>query len=393
MTDELSAPLGVPAEPDEHAAPATASRAGPRVDPMSVAAGSVGCLLAALGAWILLSNNPLGGEPRAVAAIVPAPSRATEPLAPAPSTIEPAEARRDEGPVVNIINGMSGERREVRLTAPPPAERASGLDPRMSDRSRHGPLPRVAEDGRRPMDVYARTVRPTQAQATMPRVAVIVGGLGISAAGTAEAIGKLPGAVSLAFAPYGADLDRIVSRARADGHEIFLHVPMEPFDYPDNDPGPRTLLTTIPSDQNIDRLHWAMSRFQGYAGVLNFLGAKFTAADNALTPVMREIGSRGLLMVDDGSSARSLVAPIGGATRTPVLRADLTIDLVPTPAAIDAELARLEARAREAGFALAVASGLPVSIDRIAAWARALESRGILLVPATAGAPRRARQG
>ena len=58
----------------------------------------------------------------------------------------------------------------------------------------------------------------------------------------------------------------LVARARGEGHEVLLQVPMEPFDYPDNDPGPQTLLTSLDAGQNIDRLHWLMSRFQGYVG-------------------------------------------------------------------------------------------------------------------------------
>ena len=72
--------------------------------------------------------------------------------------------------------------------------------------------------------------------------------------------------MTFAFAPYGGDLERLVARARDEGHEVLLQVPMEPFDYPDNDPGPQTLLTSLDAGQNIDRLHWLMSRFQGYVG-------------------------------------------------------------------------------------------------------------------------------
>src|SRR5262249_37652362 len=151
---------------------------------------------------------------------------------------------------------------------------------------------------------------------------------------------KLPGAVTLAFAPYGADLERWVSRARGEGHEILLQVPMEPFDYPDNDPGPQTLLTSLATDQNIDRLQWLMSRFQGYVGITNYMGARFTASDAALTPVVREAGKRGLIYMDDGSSARSLAAQLAGSNNVPFAKTDVVLDAVPTPVEIDRALAR-----------------------------------------------------
>src|SRR5262249_43328372 len=146
-----------------------------------------------------------------------------------------------------------------------------------------------------------------------PRIAIVVSGLGIGADATNEALGKLPGAVSLAFVPYDGNLAEFAARARSTGHEILLQVPMEPFDYPDNDPGPQTLLTSLDAAANIDRLQWAMSRLQGYVGIVNFMGGRFTAAETALAPVLREAGKRGLLYFDDGSSQRSLAGQIAGA--------------------------------------------------------------------------------
>ena len=90
------------------------------------------------------------------------------------------------------------------------------------------------------------------------------------------------GQISLGFTPYGDDLESWVARARGKGHEIMLQVPMEPFDFPNNDPGPQTLLTSLPAHANLDRLKWAMSRFGGYFGVTNYMGAKFTASEEAL---------------------------------------------------------------------------------------------------------------
>jgi len=212
----------------------------------------------------------------------------------------------------------------------------------------------------------------------------VVGGLGIGAAGTADALRKLPVAVTLAFAPYGGDLERQVARARADGHELLLQVPMEPFEYPDNDPGPQTLLSSLDAGQNTDRLHWLMSRFQGYVGISNFMGARFTASEQALAPVLRETAKRGLIYLDDGSSLRSLASQIAGANNLAFAKADIVIDAVPNPADVDRALTRLETMARERGIAIGVASALPVSVEHIAKWAKAAESAGVLLVPITA---------
>jgi polysaccharide deacetylase 2 family uncharacterized protein YibQ len=159
---------------------------------------------------------------------------------------------------------------------------------------------------------------------------------------------------------------------------------MEPFDYPDNDPGPQTLLTSLAADQNLDRLHWLLSRFQGYVGIANQMGARFTSSEQALAPVMREAGKRGLIYFDDGASPRSLASQIAGSGTLSFVKAEVALDAVPTPVHIDRALTRLEAMARERGNAVGVASASPASIERIAQWAKAAEARGILLVPISA---------
>ena len=146
--------------------------------------------------------------------------------------------------------------------------------------------------------------------AKMPVVAIVIGGLGVGAAKTTDAIMKLPPAVTLAFTPYGSDPGKLAERARAQRHEILLQIPMEPFDYPDNDPGPQTLLTTLGAEQNLDRLYWHLSRFQGYAGIANFMGARFVVADAVMQPIIREAAKRGLGYLDDGSAPRSVAAPL-----------------------------------------------------------------------------------
>ena len=284
---------------------------------------------------------------------------------------------------VTIIDGSSGAKREVVVPGVPDSPPAAN-EQRLTEPSRHGPLPKVAPDGTRPADAFAKPVKSKNGKANAPRVALVVGGLGIGANGTADALRKLPGPITLAFAPYGGDLERQVARARETGHEVLLQVPMEPFDYPDNDPGPHTLLTSNDAAQNLDRLHWLMSRFQGYVGIVNYMGGRFTASEQVMAPVLKETATRGLIYLDDSSSTRSLASQIAGANNLAFARADIIIDQVPTPADVDKALGRLETAARARGVAIGYAGALPVSIDRISRWVKAAESRGIQLVPITA---------
>jgi polysaccharide deacetylase 2 family uncharacterized protein YibQ len=131
-----------------------------------------------------------------------------------------------------------------------------------------------------------------------------------------------------------------------------------------------------------------MSRFTGYAGVANFLGGKFTADEKVLTPVLHAIATRGLFYVDDVTSARSLAMTLAPGQALTAARADIVIDSTAEPDAIEAALARLEAIARDKGLAIGVASALPVSVETIGRFARALDARGIALVPLSAAMPR-----
>jgi polysaccharide deacetylase 2 family uncharacterized protein YibQ len=389
VADELTAPLGQ----------RKAARRGRMLSayvPHAVV-GALGLLLVAFVLWAVAAEDPLGGEPVALARIE-APAKAAE-NAPtgqgAPSRYDGPSPGAAPGPAapaasttVTIIDGTSGERQEVTIPAGPrgAAGRASPAtgQPRLLETSRHGAIPRLGPDGARPAEAYARPVKMPAGRPDGPRIAIVIAGLGIGSSGTAEAFAKLPAPVTFAFTPYSAGVEQLAERARKDGRELLLQVPMEPFDYPDNDPGPQTLLTTLDAGQNIDRLHWLMSRFQGYVGITNYMGARFTASEPALSPVLRETSKRGLIYVDDGSSPRSLAGQIAGASNAAFARAEVVIDAVPTAAEIDRALSRLEAIARERGSAVGIAGALPIAIDHIAKWAKTAEARGFTLVPITA---------
>jgi polysaccharide deacetylase 2 family uncharacterized protein YibQ len=356
----------------------------------------LGLFLAAFAGFAIFNDNPLGGEPIAHIALRQAtPAAGEKPVATHPGAAEPAakstapQAAAGEQKTVTIIDGSSGARHDVTISSDSPdkvaAEAAPAMvatvDPRLLEKSRYGMIPVVA-DGLKPFTAYAAEADRARA-AKMPVVAIVVGGLGVGAAKTTEAIMKLPAAVTLAFTPYGSDPTKLAERARAQRHEILLQVPMEPFDYPDNDPGPQTLLTTLGAEQNIDRLHWHLSRFQGYAGIANFMGARFVVTDAAMQPIIREAAKRGLGFLDDGLAPRSVAATLATSQGVPFVKADFTIDAVPTLAEIDRALAKLENLAKERGTAVGVASALPISIERIGVWIKALESHGIMLVPLT----------
>ncbi|OYW67992.1 MAG: hypothetical protein B7Z40_04980 [Bosea sp. 12-68-7] len=360
-------------------------------------AGLVGLVWVSILLILAIRRDPDGGEPMATARIEQraAPASALPSGLPVAAQTDPAATTRPQSSArqleseagVTVVRPGSDVPGAIVITIPDnPAtvKLATAPDSRLVERSRFGLLPKIGLDGATPAQVYARPAGPPPAGKVNGRIAILVGGLGISPTGTGDAIAKLPGQVSLAFAPYGTELDRTVQRARGEGHEVFLQLPMEPFDYPDSDPGPHTLLTGPKSADNVERLHWALGRFTGYVGIVNFLGGRLTSDETALSPILRELAGRGLMVVDDGSSARSLLASSAARAQIPALKIDRVVDNVARPEAIDKELAAIEAMARDQGVAVISASALPVSIERIARWIQTLEAKGIVLVPISA---------
>lgn len=263
-----------------------------------------------------------------------------------------------------------------------------GQDPRMAatpnesllEDSPFGKLPITAPSGLRPMDQYARPWSGTRGT----RIAIVVSGLGLSQTGTQRAIEKLPEEITLAFAASGNSLQRWMQEARRSGHEILIQVPFEPFDYPSNNPGPDTLLTSLSSAKNIDNLHKAMGKITNYTGVMNYLGGRFLANPNALEPVLRDVGKRGLLFFDDGSSAQSKSGMLSKTLEVPHAFADIQLDGELQQDAILKKLDELERIARRNGSAIGVASAFDESVDAIGKWSEEAAMRGIEIVAVSA---------
>lgn len=329
---------------------------------------------------LVLTDDPNGGRPSQEVAITSTrdSNELANEVASAPVTITADPQQFPAGSsMTNLPSGTTGAGSVTGLAD------IFGALPDLSEETSDGPIPRISTTGQTPFSAYSRPVD-LSAVVDLPKVAIVVTGLGINEQGSLDAIDELPDEATLAFAPYGKTLTTTVSAARAAGHEVLLEIPLEPFDFPQNDPGPQTLLTGEPPRANLDKLFWLMARFGGYAGVINNMGARFTASAADFSPIMEELGTRGLGYLDDGSSNRSLASQLAAGNKVPFSRADLTIDANPSRQSILAALASLEAKALENGQAIGIVSALPISISAIAEWSRELETKGIVLVPASA---------
>jgi len=249
-----------------------------------------------------------------------------------------------------------------------------------------GPLPVIGPDGTRPSRAYARAFH---GDPSAPTIAIVIGGMGLNRAVTEAAIDELPADVALSFAPYARDLQVWIDRARAAGHEVLIEAPMEPFDYPNNDPGPHTLLADGSAEENGRRLAWVLSRTTGYFGVTNYLGARFSSSQDAMRQVFTTLEQRGVAFLHDGAGRRSSIEAAADATDIEYAIADRILDEELSPEAIDDRLLALEALAIQNGASLGTGFAYPATVEQVRDWAANLDLRGYQLAPPSAVMARR----
>ncbi len=253
-------------------------------------------------------------------------------------------------------------------------------DPKLVEETPLGPVPKIADDGRTALSVYARP----HSSDGRPQIAIIIAGLGLNGDTTAAAIDELPGLVTLAFSPYGEDLQRLVNNARSKGHEILLEIPMEPRNYPRDDPGPNTLLVTAPARVNVAQTRRSLAQVTGYVGVMNFMGGRYVGSEIALRPVFQVFKQSGLMFIDAETGAESKAVSVADGMALPRVFADRWIDDKPSKAAIEAKLRELEKIAFDRGHAVGIAHLHPVTANILARWSREADGKGLDLAPISA---------
>ena len=384
MADDLSAPLGRKRAVGSPPATRRLNRAPSSLPLARIAFGAAAEIAVGIGGRVLLVSDPSGGRPMATISVKNGGNNAIADTVTATGnvtiTAEPETPAANLG--ITIVGDDVPEGQPLATTLD--AADAEGLLPDLLEETEHGRIPRIAATGETPFEAYQKSSLTPATAEGRKLIAIVVTGLGLNQTGTANAIDTLPGAVTLAFAPYGNSLDRTVASARAGGHEILLEVPLEPFDYPESDPGPDTLLTGQAPRDNLDKLFNVMAKFGGYVGLINHMGARFTASAPDFAPVMEELGARGLGYLDDGSSKRSVATQLAAANNVKFGRADLWLDQNPSRSAIMEQLTALETRATDTGQAIGVISALPVSVQTLSEWASDIEKRGFAIVPVSA---------
>ncbi|MBT4932078.1 MAG: divergent polysaccharide deacetylase family protein [Rhodospirillaceae bacterium] len=214
-----------------------------------------------------------------------------------------------------------------------------------------------------------------------PLIAIVIDDMGVDKRRSALAI-DLQGPLTLSFLTYAKDIEKQTQRARNRGHELMLHVSMEPGSSA-VDPGPNALLTSLSDDELRRRLEWSFGRFSTYVGVNNHMGSKFTANSKAMSIVIEEIKNRGLLFLDSRTSGRTVGAKLARKMGVPVAERNIFLDHENTIEAVHAQLRKVEQLARSKGSVIAIGHPRDVTIRALSEWLKDIEGRGFTLVPLT----------
>jgi len=382
---------------DETQADAGASAVS-RLNPLAIAVFALAMLIGGLVIWLSFADAPpsdelvvslSGGEDQPGTGAETAP-RASGPApsmdGPASSPEAPDTTDRQDNSVFETPAAAGGVQ-QIGSLEPLPVGASLREAPitGLFEETANGLLPVISANGSRAVASYGRPFTPPAAGGTArPRVAILITGFGLNKTFASRAIEQLPADVSLGFTPYSSELQRQINAARADGHEVALELPMEPFDYPNNDPGPYTLLTSLPEEANRKRLEWLMARGTGYFATVNRQGGRFLSEPDSLTPVLAALKARGVGFIDTGASVRSATDAAVPADGFDWAIGRQTIDAVKSQRQIDKALEDLEDAARKDGVALGIGTALPITVERVAQWAEELDERGVDLVPVSA---------
>lgn len=358
------------------------------------------------GLWLTHQKLPFAGEPVVTVAVAPIDTSENEQVAESVVKEDKLPAQSSDqvvatagAPEVNIVTGSTDQASAI---PEPSGQKVTKLDSHVTiitntrpvlvkapvaevtETTDQGPLPRISANGTRPADVYAKKASLTDIHSDAPKIVLILGGMGLNEKLTKSATTTLPSEVTFAFAPYGNNIQAQVDKARDEGHEVFLQLPLEPIGYPANNPGPRTLLVDNEAKVNADNLTWLLSRFAGYAGVINYMGGRFLSTPAVTKTLLTELKRRGLDYVEDAAMPASSSDGVAGSIGMPIRHAASVIDQNPDPNSIAAALDALEQRAQGGEIAIGTGSGLDVTISAVKDWIGAAQARGVVIIPATA---------
>jgi uncharacterized protein len=231
------------------------------------------------------------------------------------------------------------------------------------------------------IESWRRNAVPLRDLNSRPLIAVVIDDVGLDRPRSRRAW-ELPGPLTMSFLPYAKDLREQARVARARGHELMLHLPMEPNGR--NDPGPNALLVSLSDAELRQRTNAALDSFDGYAGVNNHMGSRFTAFKPGMETMLRQLKGRGLMFLDSRTTAQSVGDQLAHDMGVPSIVRHVFLDDEETLDAVRRKLAEAEAVARRQGFVVVIGHPHEATLQALGEWLPGVQGKGLALAPATA---------
>ena len=211
------------------------------------------------------------------------------------------------------------------------------------------------------------------------KIAIVVDDMGLNLKISERVVGLKP-PLTLSYLPYAADLKRQTRKAKSVGHELLLHLPMEPIDRT-IDPGPNVLLSGINKKELVQTIRWNLNQFDDFVGINNHMGSKFTLDTVLMTVLFTELKANNLFFLDSLTIKNSKGEKVAKNLGVPFLKRDIFIDHVDNDIAIKKKLREVERISISKGSVIAICHPRKRTLSQLKPWLHMLQSRGFKLVP------------
>jgi polysaccharide deacetylase 2 family uncharacterized protein YibQ len=256
----------------------------------------------------------------------------------------------------------------------------------VEDKPRAQPAPQVAaaastQQPQQQLPTWQRNAVPFHDLRSRPLIAIVIDDVGIDRPHSKRAW-ELPGPLTLSFLPYARGLREQAKAAHAHGQELMLHLPMEPGGVAD--PGPNALKVSLSDAELKARVTAALDSFDGYVGVNNHMGSRFTAYRPGMEIVLKQFRARGLLFLDSRTTPSTVGDQVAQELGVPSVARNVFLDDDEALGAVKRQLAETEAVARRQGFAVAIGHPHPATLQALAEWLPGVSAKGFALAPVSA---------
>jgi len=231
-----------------------------------------------------------------------------------------------------------------------------------------------------PQQPVVAAIKPTALVKGSPQIVIVIDDMGLNIRNS-EKMASMPAGLTLSYLPYSERLQQQAQNAFEKGHELIVHVPMEPDNLKGNNPGPNALLTTLPPAENVARLEKDLAQFTPYIGINNHMGSRMTANPAQMRPLLQVLKDKGLWFLDSRTIGNSVAGKIAGELGVPYAERDVFLDNTATVPAVLAQLKQLETVAQKKGYAVAIGHPHDATIAALQEWLPQAKAKGFQIVP------------